>query len=703
MQPFKLSFTTILILTLVLIGGSATLASIYLGGQGSVQLEKGLVGHWKFDGNAKDSTPNENNGTVTGASLTTDRKGQSNKAYSFNGTSDKIDIGSESAIDGVFSGGGSVVAWINPSSDGEGNFGRIIDKASGDSAGYRIFVSGESGGFVKLRFLVFFDGVSNGEWVTSSAVVPLTTATHIAVVYNSDSVSNNPVFYVNGTALTVGAGLTEDNTPNGTFVSDSGSDLTIGNTADTSRTFDGSIDDVRAYNRALSAAEITALYDSYNPSVAVSTAQKGLVGHWKFDGNAKDSTPYENNGTVTGASLTTDRKGQSNKAYSFDGSDDITVSHNATTQLLTSGFTIAVWVNPDSSMSDSNHRIVDKSTGTNGDNGYFIAYSASADWVSLNINAGTARTSPSGSVTPEQWTHAVASVASNGTVTWYINGSQSGTPGISRALSGITTTNNLTIGKRSNASDRFFTGEMSDFRIYNRAISAAEVLELYDSYSPSIQVSSIQKGLVGYWNFSGNAKDQTPNGNNGTVTGADPTATDRKGQASKAYSFNGSSHYISITDSDALDFGTGDFTISAWVNPTTLSGRITNKRDETGAQDQGATFSINSSGFASLATEEQGAGSTAVNGTIAVNDGNWHHVVGVRSGTTLSAYVDGAFDNSATGTVRNVSTSTSLLIGAGAKGSTPTDTYFGGGIDDLRMYDRALSAAEVLELYETYQ
>jgi len=55
-------------------------------------LDKGLVGHWKFDGTAEDATPNSNGGTVTGASLTTDRKAQSNKAYDFSGTGQYIEV-----------------------------------------------------------------------------------------------------------------------------------------------------------------------------------------------------------------------------------------------------------------------------------------------------------------------------------------------------------------------------------------------------------------------------------------------------------------------------------------------------------------------------------------------------------------------------------------------------------------------------------
>src|SRR3989338_6478461 len=81
----------VILLGLSLLFGGGLGYAFFFGGS-SVNLNKGLVGYWKMDGTAKDSTPNSHHGTVTGAVLTTDRKGQSNKAYDFNGTSDFIAV-----------------------------------------------------------------------------------------------------------------------------------------------------------------------------------------------------------------------------------------------------------------------------------------------------------------------------------------------------------------------------------------------------------------------------------------------------------------------------------------------------------------------------------------------------------------------------------------------------------------------------------
>ncbi len=72
-------------------------------------------------------------------------------------------------------------------------------------------------------------------------------------------------------------------------------------------------------------------------------------------------------------------------------------------------------------------------------------------------------------------------------------------------------------------------------------------------------------GLVAYYTFSGNANDESGNGNDGSVSGAVLT-TGRKGDADGAYSFNGGSDYISVADDPTLDLTDG-LTISVWIYP----------------------------------------------------------------------------------------------------------------------------------------
>ena len=83
------------------------------------------------------------------------------------------------------------------------------------------------------------------------------------------------------------------------------------------------------------AANVMAQVPSYVPT-------NGLVGYWPFNGNANDASGNGNNGTVNGATLTTDRFGVVNKAYNFDGINDFIDLQNLTSNL---NFSYSLWFN----------------------------------------------------------------------------------------------------------------------------------------------------------------------------------------------------------------------------------------------------------------------------------------------------------------------------------------------------------------------
>jgi len=76
--------------------------------------------------------------------------------------------------------------------------------------------------------------------------------------------------------------------------------------------------------------------------------------------------------------------------------------------------------------------------------------------------------------------------------------------------------------------------------------------------------SSLDTGLIAWYPFTGNANDASPNGNNGTVVGAQLTS-DRNGTANQAYLFNGTSDYINVGQNVKPNF---PLTITAWIYPT---------------------------------------------------------------------------------------------------------------------------------------
>lgn len=184
------------------------------------------------------------------------------KAFYFNGggaATDLVNCGSDAVIDNIWDGGGSVSLCFRADSDGEISQGRLLDK----TANY-LYMYQDDGTNVKIRFRCNFSSTI-GVWRTTDNVFRLGKYYQIILIYNADSVSNNPLLYYRCltdneeafTLLTVGSGLTEDSTPIGIRSSDSASNLVIGNYISGSRTHDGLIYDVRLFDSILSSEDIT--------------------------------------------------------------------------------------------------------------------------------------------------------------------------------------------------------------------------------------------------------------------------------------------------------------------------------------------------------------------------------------------------------------------------------------------------------------
>ena len=231
------------------------------------------------------------------------------------------------------------------------------------------------------------------------------------------------------------------------------------------------------------------------------------------------------------------------------------------------------------------------------------------------------------------------------------------------------------------------------FYLKERLFSAALAALLAVTTLPALAQSFLTNGLVAYYPFTGNAVDASGNGNNGTVIGAVP-CPDRFGNASSAYSFNGSSSYISFTAPPTNQ--TNNVTLSAWINPASTNQAamaVVLGYDDPGLGN-GFALGIAGGGL-SAGNKVSGflGGVTWVNsGAVYPATNVWYHVVMVQqSGVTLF-YVNGV--PTAITTTNNAITPTGFRIG-----SLDGIWFFNGKIDDVRVYNRALSSFEVSELY----
>ena len=217
------------------------------------------------------------------------------------------------------------------------------------------------------------------------------------------------------------------------------------------------------------------------------------------------------------------------------------------------------------------------------------------------------------------------------------------------------------------------------------------LLELTTETEPTLE-----DGLVAYYPFNGNANDESENNNNGTVNGV-ALSVDRNGRASSAYEFDGSS-YIELPDGIYFD---GPFTISGWVKISEHCNwcRLVDFSSEN--QQNHVSFSLSQNRSGQPRGDVSGNNNSILSDTsIPLN--KWSQILWKYDGEFTEMFINGnrvaveEWSNPPLAVNR-----TDNWIGRSNWENSPTkDERTRGLIDDIRIYDRALSSSEVSELYE---
>jgi hypothetical protein len=206
-------------------------------------------------------------------------------------------------------------------------------------------------------------------------------------------------------------------------------------------------------------------------------------------------------------------------------------------------------------------------------------------------------------------------------------------------------------------------------------------------------------GLVGWWPFNGNANDESGNGNHGTVNGATMTA-DRNGSADSAYSFDGMNDFISATPT--LPISSSPRTVSCWfsttegVIPSSQYPEIQTMTGWGNASSGAVIFPQQVLAPTGRAYFESGSSANQLFSQNPVNDGQWYNVVTTYEGpgTRVKIYIDGIIQDSSSaitlGTVNSY-----FGIGNAPWANVP----FKGQLDDIAIYNRALTQEEITALY----
>ncbi len=409
----------------------------------------------------------------------------------------------------------------------------------------------------------------------------------------------------------------------------------------------------------------------------------GLIAYYPFDNDADDGSTaidsaQDHHGQINGAVHDTDSV-VGDTSMSFDGTDDYIDSGNKNTPTQV---TVTSWVYRSSTGVE--HRVVD--FGHDSSNNYGFRFGpTNNDSVRFDFGDGSSFYQNSGgSIGSGQWKFIAGIYNSNGDWSIYVDGSKvnSGNSGNGSIADG---SRPLRIGCASySTTDSNFDGKLDDVRIYNRALSQPEIKALYSLTAPSGSLvdDDPRENLVSHWKLDGTAVDAVGS-NDGTVNGA--TAVD--GFYNQCYSFDGTDDEISISD------GLTNYPLTLSWYANFHRKNTTNELIHIGfdySNNKGVNIKDEDGNIAVLIGDTWSIGSTQNIDLIITNE--WHHYTLIvdRSGQA-SLYRDADYIVSGTSESNSGITSTSEISPNGA---------IDGKIDDVRIYDRALTAFEVQQLYE---
>jgi hypothetical protein len=194
-------------------------------------------------------------------------------------------------------------------------------------------------------------------------------------------------------------------------------------------------------------------------------------------------------------------------------------------------------------------------------------------------------------------------------------------------------------------------------------------------------------GMVSWWHADGNFKDATSS--NDAASGGDVAFG--VGEINQGFELDGTaSSFARAPDSTSLEI-TGGLTIDAWIDATTVAGRIVDKITAFGTD--GYLLDLVDGGQLRMIVEAE-----SLTGGVSLSPGTFNHVAGVYDGANLSLYLNGVLiATKATGVAAIPVNHDPLTIGADSTGGS----NFTGVIDEPRIFDRALSAAEIAAIFRS--
>jgi hypothetical protein len=397
------------------------------------------------------------------------------------------------------------------------------------------------------------------------------------------------------------------------------------------------------------------------------------------------------NGTATDVSFV---NGYINEAGSFNGSssfiniDTITFPSN--------DFTVSAWVNTNDVSAQYNMIIT---TAKNGSGSMYLTleydklyYYDSISTVSLDSGVGT--------ILNNTWYHCVITKSSSSGIKLYLNGSLVDSNPTTQSLKTSNTGQNRIGHYYTPTQIGHFNGEIDQFRIFNTALDSTQVTQLYNEAACEKTCTTNDNQLVSdciaYYKMDGNANDAL-NTYDGTPTNVSWT----QGRFGSAGRFNGSNAYFSGLPT--LTNISQTFSISMWVqfdaNPSAREYFFGGIKEQ-GALDSAIGGYVEPDGTLNIFLRDTTVGNhflTSTDNYVSV----WNNLILTVTGTTAFLYINGLEVDNITSLNSSITVDDPILGAIKSRGII--EEYFNGSIDQVRIYDRAITAAEVTTLYNEVQ
>lgn len=470
------------------------------------------------------------------------------------------------------------------------------------------------------------------------------------------------------------------------------------------------------------------------PSIGLNS---GLVGNWSFDGKdiingvMRDTSGYNNHGNFSGISTSTFYvAGKVAQAGNFDGVDDYLAvpDHSSLQATLTTPFSLSFWFKiPMNGSADQSI-----ATKFNGSQGYRV-YTSSSDaklyFVITNSDSSFQIVSAN-ALNDGQWHYATIIYSGNSNrsgMSMYIDELPAVVGTDSPISSTISNTSTLYLGTSYTAGNEFLKGYLDNVKLYNRALSGSEIQQLYRigagakiaSSARGVASTGLNSGLLSWWTFDGKdisnglILDKGTNGNHGRPISIASSTFYSIGKIGQGIKLDQSNDYIDIGSNTVLTTGQ-PFSISWWEKITDNS----NIKDTSADYPSRFNFDISGStrNFLVIRARSNATYTPITFGnaasvptffaikvltapSVSEGIGVWNHYVITGSDPNSSTAGDFLFYHNGV----SLTTSTGGPLGAatgnriGLDGAG--DSAAGATLDDVRVYNRRLSAQEVVQLY----